>query len=119
MILRHGRELQLAPAAAVDFHVILAPTNIGFVRPALRFQSLENGRGEGQPIKRLLGPITHFVQRLAALTQGYGIQVVAGGGRGGQKCETPLVTRPTAHDRLKEEQSSHHWTRPPSRLLSW
>ena len=66
MVFRHRGELQTAPAAAVDFHIVVAPTNIRFVGPAALVQLPQNPLRPGQPIDLTFAPILDFLEGLLA-----------------------------------------------------
>ena len=57
MVFGDSGELQGAPTAAVDFHVVVAPADVGFVWPALLVESAQNVGDELEAVDAPLGPI--------------------------------------------------------------
>ena len=62
---------------SLDLHVVIAPADVGFVRPAVLVQPAQNIGHQSQPVEALLGPVLHLAQGLLAVAQREGIQRLA------------------------------------------
>jgi len=114
MVFNDRGELQVAPAAALDFDVVFAPTDVGFVGPALLIELAEDFGDKFEAVDVAFGPVLDFAERVIALAQGKGIEGVLGGQRDGAHEQTASVARPTAKDGLEEEERGHQRARPPT-----
>src|SRR5260370_31464480 len=111
-----GRQLQMPPAIAEDFDIIVAPAYVGFVGPALLIEAPQDGRHPGDPIHAFGRTVLNFMQGLFAVAKGDGIERVAGP-QGRAPGQPPLGTPPPPHARLEEKKPRHGRTRPPPQLL--
>ena len=102
MILDDCCELEIGPAAAMDFHIVFAPTNVGFIGPALAIQLAEDFGDEFKAVNAGFRPVLEFVERVMAVAQPEGIERVLSRERNGVAEQPAAVTGPAANDRLQE-----------------
>src|SRR5262245_22862664 len=99
MLFGDRSQLQGAPGAAVNFHIKIAPDDIGTVGPSVTIEAFEDFADPLKPIDALLGPVTDFVQSLGALLEGDRIECLSGDDGGAAQGEPALVTGAAANDR--------------------
>ena len=113
MVLGNRDQQQTAPAAPGNFHVVLAPSDIRFVRPIARLQFPQDAGHIIQPIDSLRGPILNFIQRFAAVEKSQRIERVLRRQLQRALHQPPVITRKPPHNRLQKEQQRHQRSGPP------
>src|SRR5678816_903791 len=65
--LRHGGQLKPAPARSIHFHIVLIPSAVRLVLPLLRFELLDNGADETEPLHPGMTPELHLFERFTTV----------------------------------------------------
>src|SRR5579864_5453743 len=98
MVLGDGAELELAPVAAVNLDIKLTPTDVGFEKPALLIEAVQDTCDVLQTIERNAAPVIDCVERLGAVAQRNRVEGLAGGQWSRARQEPPLITCPAPND---------------------
>src|SRR5438270_11208061 len=95
-----GGELEMRPAAAENFHVVIAPASVHLQLPALLFKAGDNFAHEIQTVGGRFSPVVYLFRGIGLLLQCADGQALQCSLRCWAQSHASLITRPTAQDRL-------------------
>ena len=96
-------ELEDAPGAAGDLHIVAIPSGINLVLPAVPIESFDDHREELGSIQPALVPIFRNAEIVLVRFEERGLKIFSFADPRGGCAETALVTSPTANNRLEEK----------------